>query len=180
MAAAAAVFVVYAAPIVLSGEPTIAGFIKLDDTATWLALDRPDHGARPQTSAGSRRRPTRRRSHFNLGDGYPIGVFIPFGVGAELLGTDVAWLIQPYIAFAAGAARARRSGRWRRRSVGSPRLRAAAAFVAAQPALLFGYYLWGGVKEVAAAALIAGFGGARGPASPSGRATRADRSLRSP
>ena len=36
--AAAAVFAVYAAPIVLSGEPTIAGFIKLDDTATWLAL----------------------------------------------------------------------------------------------------------------------------------------------
>src|SRR5687767_2550030 len=36
--AAAALFAVYAAPIVLSGEPTIAGFIKLDDTATWLAL----------------------------------------------------------------------------------------------------------------------------------------------
>ena len=44
--AGAAVFAVYAAPIVLSGEPTIAGFIKLDDTATWLALtDRiADHG----------------------------------------------------------------------------------------------------------------------------------------
>ena len=33
--------------------------------------------------------------------------------------------------------------------VASPALRAAVAFVAAQPALLFGYYLWGGVKEVA-------------------------------
>ena len=31
-------FAVFAAPVVLSGEPTVAGFIKLDDTATWLAF----------------------------------------------------------------------------------------------------------------------------------------------
>ena len=39
----------------------------------------------------------------------------------------------------------------------SPRLRSARgiAFIAAQSALLFGYYLWGGVKELAAAMLIA-------------------------
>ena len=36
--AAAAVFAVFAAPVVLSGEPTVTGFIKLDDTATWLAF----------------------------------------------------------------------------------------------------------------------------------------------
>ena len=40
-----------------------------------------------------------------------------------------------------------------RRRRGCARL---AAFIAAQPALLYGYYLWGGIKEVAAAALIAG------------------------
>jgi hypothetical protein len=34
-------------------------------------------------------------------------------------------------------------------------LRAAVAFVGAQPALLYGYYLWGGIKEMAAAAMIA-------------------------
>ena len=38
VAAAAAVFAVYAAPIVLSGEATFAGYIRLDDTATWMAL----------------------------------------------------------------------------------------------------------------------------------------------
>ena len=34
----AGVFAVYAAPIVLSGQATFAGYIKLDDTATWMAL----------------------------------------------------------------------------------------------------------------------------------------------
>jgi hypothetical protein len=36
--AAVGVFVVYAAPIVLSGEPTFSGYIKLDDTASWLGI----------------------------------------------------------------------------------------------------------------------------------------------
>ena len=46
LAAALAVFAVYAAPVVLSGDPTFTGYIKLDDTATWLAfVDRVmDHG----------------------------------------------------------------------------------------------------------------------------------------
>ena len=37
-AAAAAVFAFYAAPVVLSGAATFTGYVKLDDTATWLAL----------------------------------------------------------------------------------------------------------------------------------------------
>src|SRR5438094_793457 len=36
--ATAAVFAAYAAPIVLSGQATFAGYITLDDTATWLAM----------------------------------------------------------------------------------------------------------------------------------------------
>src|SRR5689334_19796158 len=35
---AAAAFALYAAPVVLSGEATFTGYIKLDDTATWLAI----------------------------------------------------------------------------------------------------------------------------------------------
>src|SRR5207342_2846141 len=60
-----------------------------------------------------------------------------------------------YIAFLAGLLAL---GLWTlaRPLISSPALRAATAFVAAQPALLFGYYLWGGVKEVVAAALVAG------------------------
>ena len=39
--------------------------------------------------------------------------------------------------------------------VSSRPLRAPAAFLGAQPALLFAYALWSGIKEVAAAAIIA-------------------------
>ncbi len=151
---AVSVFAVYAAPIVLSGEATFAGYIKLDDTATWLAftdqvmehgrdvggLDLSTHEALVQINLAAA--------------GYPVGVFIPLGVGSQLLGQDPAWLLQPYMAlFAAVLALAL----W---SLGSNVVRsrgilAAAIFLAAQPALLFGYYLWGGIKEVAAAALIA-------------------------
>ena len=37
-AAAVGVFGVFAAPVVLSGRATFAGYIKLDDTATYLAM----------------------------------------------------------------------------------------------------------------------------------------------
>ncbi len=147
------VLAVYAAPIVLSGDATLAGYIKLDDTATWLAFTdqvmangRDLDGLAPSTHEAV--------VAINIGDGYPVGVFIPLGIGAELLGTDPAWLIQPYMAvFALLIALAV----WSLAApfVRSPGARAAIAALAAQPALLFGYYLWGGVKELAAAGLIA-------------------------
>ena len=50
LAAALGAYAVYAAPVVLSGNPTFAGYIKLDDTATWLAMtDRVmEHGREPR------------------------------------------------------------------------------------------------------------------------------------
>ncbi len=151
--ALAAVFAVYAAPIVASGDPTLAGFIKLDDTATWLTFT--DHimelGRDLSGLGGST---YQRTLEVNVGEGYPIGAFVPFGVGVQLFGVDAAWLIQPYMAvlalvFALSA--------WSLTGlvVASPWARAAVVAIASQPALLFGYYLWGGVKEIAAAALIA-------------------------
>lgn len=151
--ALAAVFAIYAAPIVASGQATFAGFIKLDDTATWMALtDRVmEHGRDLSGLAPSSYYETLR---FNLADGYPVGVFLPLGVGQQILGTDVAWLIQPYLASLAGllALSLWELSGW---VLSSARLRTAVVVLAAQPALLFGYYLWGGIKEMAAAALIA-------------------------
>jgi hypothetical protein len=153
LVAAGVAFAVLAAPIVLSGQATIAGFIKLDDTATWLAFtDRVvDHGRDLGGLAPSTYEATLK---LNIGEGYPIGVFVPLGIGSKLIGTDPAWLIQPYMA-SLGALLSLALWSLATPLASSPRLRAAAAATAAVPALLVGYYLWGGVKEIAAAALIA-------------------------
>ncbi|HET8815541.1 MAG TPA: hypothetical protein VFM51_11385 [Solirubrobacterales bacterium] len=151
--AAMAVFVVYAAPVVASGDPTFTGYIKLDDTATWLALtDRIAEAGRDLSGLG----PSTYEAtlHFNLGSGYPIGAFTPLAIGSTILGRDPAWLFQPYLATMA-ALLALCLYQLASEVVRRPPLRAAIAFLAAQPALLFGYYLWGGVKEVAGALLLA-------------------------
>ncbi len=153
IAAAIGVFAVLSAPIVLSGEATFAGYIRLDDTATWMTLtDRVmEHGRSLDGLAPSTYEAT---LAVNLGAGYPVGVFLPLGIGHELVGTDVAWLVQPYLAFLAALLAL---ALWALASplVGDSRWRALAAFLGAQSALLVGYYLWGGIKELAAAALIA-------------------------
>jgi hypothetical protein len=150
---AIAVFAVYGAPIVLSGAATFAGYLKLDDTATWLALtDRVmEHGRNLGGLAPSTYEAT---LAFNLADGYPVGVFLPLGVGHELVGEDLAWLIQPYMAVMA-AFLALSLWTLAGKVLESRPLRAVAAFVGAQAALLYGYAMWGGIKEVAGAALIA-------------------------
>lgn len=151
--AAVAMFLVYAAPVVLSGEATFAGYVKLDDTATWLAqADQVMHHGRsldglPPSSYEA-------TLHSYVGHGYPVGAMLPLGVAGAISGEDVAWVFQPYLAFlAANLALALWAllepvveDRW---------LRTLTAAIAAQPALLFGYALWGGVKELLAAAMLA-------------------------
>lgn len=151
--AALGVFLVFGAPVILSGKPTFAGYITLDDTATWLAMtDRVlEHG---RGLVGLEPSTYRSTLDFNLAGGYPVGAFIPFGAAQRFSGGDLAWVFQPYVSFLAAmlalclwnvlgdVARGRVP-------------RALAAFLVAQPALLFGYALWGGVKEVAAAVFLA-------------------------
>ncbi|HYP55812.1 MAG TPA: hypothetical protein VEQ41_05870 [Solirubrobacterales bacterium] len=151
--AALAVFAVFGAPVILSGEPTFAGYIKLDDTATWLALT--DQAMeRGRDLEGLEISTYRATLEANLPGGYPVGVFLPFGTAAELIGTEPAWAFQPYLSFLA-AMLALCLWRILGEAVSGPRLRAFAVFLAAQPALLFGYAMWGGIKELGAAALVA-------------------------
>jgi hypothetical protein len=153
LAAAAAVYLAYLAPVLFSGDPTFTGFIKLDDTATWMAMtDRvmsfghDISGLAPSTYQDT--------LYFYLTGGEPIGAMLPWGIGRQIVGEDLAWVFQPYLAFLgamlalsvwpiAGAL-----VRWRP-------LRALVVFIAAQAALIYGYSLWGGIKEVAAAWLLA-------------------------
>jgi hypothetical protein len=150
---AVAVFAIFAAPIVLSGQATWAGYIKLDDTATWMAFTDwvINHG---RSISGLAPSTYQVLLQINLGVGYPIGIFLPLGIGHELVNQDVAWVIQPYMAFL-GVLLTLALWSVVEPLVASVRLRAIAVFIAAQPALLYGYYLWGGIKEIATAAIVA-------------------------
>ena len=147
------VFAVFAAPVVLSGEATFAGYIKLDDTATYFAMaDRVMEHARDL--AGLAPSTYEATLATTLAIGYPTGVLMPIGIGHALLGYDLAWIFQPYIAFLA-VMLALSLYALLEPLVPLRPLRAFAAFVAAQPAILFGYSLWGGLKELAGAWLFA-------------------------
>src|SRR5256714_545386 len=90
----------------------------------------------------------------SLAYGYPLGSFAPLGVAQRLLRTDLAWLWQPYLAFLGAMLALTLYALASRLAVWRPG-RAVVALIAAQPAILFGYYLWGGIKELAAALLLA-------------------------
>ena len=150
--AALGALALYAAPIVLAGEATFAGYIKLDDTATWLAITDRIMDAGPNTDGLA---PSTYEAVLsaNFGNGYPVGGFAPLGFASRALGTDPAWLFQPYMAVV-GAVLA--LALWELARVAVPRraARAVVAVGASCSALLVGYYLWGGVKELLTAALF--------------------------
>ena len=155
--AAVGVFALYAAPVVLSGEATWAGFFKLDDTANWLAVVNRAL-SQGRNLAGVPPSAYQAVLENYLVTGYPLGSFLPLGLGHTLLGQDVAWLTDSWMAFMAamlalalghGARRALpRAPNWQPALIGA---------LAAMSALLYGYYLWGGMKEMADAFLIATF-----------------------
>jgi hypothetical protein len=144
---------VYGAPVLLSGSATFAGYVRLDDTATWLGIT--DH-----VMSHGRSLADLPPSTYSLllasyvANSYPLGGFMLLGVGHGLTGIDSAWIFQPYLA-CCGAALALCVYALCEPLVASPRLRALVAFLGAQPALLYGYSLWGGIKELTAAFLLA-------------------------
>jgi hypothetical protein len=148
---ALAAYALYSAPSLLSGQGSIAGYIKLDDSATWLAtVDRAlSHGRDVQVAPSSYGETLRGW----LGGGYPVGGFLPLGVAARLSGQDLAGAYQSTIAVLAAILAL---GLWTcvRSLVRSRALAAAAALVAVQASLLFGYTQWGGIKEACTAALL--------------------------
>jgi hypothetical protein len=153
VACALVAFAAVGAPVLASGEATFAGYVKLDDTATFLALtDRVlEHGRDLDGLAPSSYEAT---LAVNLAQGYPTGSLLPLGVGARLVATDPAWVFHPYLAFLA-AMLALSLYVLARPLVPSRPWRALVATLASQSALLYGFALWGGVKELYAAAVLA-------------------------
>ena len=148
----AAVYAVFAAPTVLTGRATFLGYIKLDDTATYLAmLDRAGHHGYDATGLGPSTYEALLESAYVIG--YPLGAVLPLDTGKALVSEDLAWLWQPYVAFLAlliGLSLYQLVTE----VVGSRPLRAIVAVVGAQAALVYGYGLWGGVKELFTAATV--------------------------
>ena len=150
--AAGLAYLAYGAPVLATGTNTFTGFIKLDDTASWLAII--DHimvhgrdldGLAPSTYE------TTLAGY--LPGGYPLGGFLGLGVAKQILGIDPMWLYVPFCAYVAAmlalALFALTGG-----LVASTRWRIAAAAVAAQSAALYGFTMWGGIKEIVFAALL--------------------------
>jgi hypothetical protein len=153
IAGAVLVYLAYLAPVFMTGEPTLTGYIKLDDTATWMAMtDRVlSHG---HDLAGLAPSTYSTALKFYLTGGEPVGAMLPWGIGHQLVGQDLAWVFQPYLAFL-GAMLAMSLWPIAGSLIRSRPLRALVVFIAAQSALIYGYSLWGGIKEVAAAWLLA-------------------------
>ena len=153
VATGVAVYAVFAAPTVLTGRATFLGYIKLDDTATYLAmLDRAGHHGYDATGLGPSTYEALLESAYVIG--YPLGAVLPLDTGRALVSEDLAWLWQPYVAFLAlliGLSLYQLVSE----VVRSRPLRAVVAVVGSQAALVYGYSLWGGVKELFTAATVA-------------------------
>jgi hypothetical protein len=149
---ALAVLAAYGAPVLLSGSATFLGYFRLDDTATWLGLTDQvmAHGRSLANLAPSL---YSARLETYMATAYPLGSFMLLGIGHALTQVDSAWIFQPYLA-CCGAAVGLGIYALTEPLVRSAAVRALVAFLAAQPALLYGYSLWGGIKELTAAFLL--------------------------
>jgi hypothetical protein len=149
---AVVVFLLFASPFLIIGDATLAGYIKLDDTATWLALT--DHVFEFGRGLGDLAPSSHQQVLEDyLGGAYPIGGFVPTALMSDISRQDIAYTIQPSMAFAA-AAMALLLFELARRLVWGVSRAILVAITASLASLLVGYYLWGGVKEMVAAALL--------------------------
>jgi hypothetical protein len=152
-AAAIGVFLALAAPVVLSGKATFLGYFVDNDTAVHLALvDQLFDRGRDTLGL-----PASAFSYIiggYLATNYPVGAHAGLGALRPLVGQDVAWVYQPYLAMllALGAAALYElmGGVVRSRA-----LRATCAFAAGQAGLVYAYYAEGSIKEIGAVWILA-------------------------
>ena len=154
IAGAIGALLVFGAPVILSGQATFLGYVRLDDSATWFAyVDQFFAHGRALSSLPSSTYSLLLSTDLTAG-GYPPGAFMLPGIGHALTGIDVAWIFQPDMAVCAGAI-ALCAWELLGPVISSAWLRAFVAFIGAQSALLFGYAAWGGIKELTGAFLLA-------------------------
>jgi hypothetical protein len=146
------VFAICAAPVVLSGNATYLGYFVDNDAPAHFALI--DHLlSHGHSLSGIPWSAYAAILHVYLGTAYPTGADVALGAVRPLVGQDVAWLYQPYLAVVlafGGVALYELLGT----VVLSRALRAACAFIAAQPALVYAFYLEASIKEIVTTCLI--------------------------
>jgi hypothetical protein len=146
------VLAVCAAPVVLSGNATFLGYNVLNDSATHFALI-DQLLSRGRDISGLPASSLSVLLHSFISTSYPIGADVAVGAVRPLVGQDIAWIFQPYLAmivvFGSLAIQELLRG-----LVRSAPLRAVCAFVAAQPGLLYAYYLQASIKELATTWII--------------------------
>ncbi len=153
VACGAVAFAVAAAPSVMSGQASVLGFGKLDDSGIWLGLT--DHLLRDARDFSGVPPSSYEIGLQNwAGAGYPLGSFTPFGIAGRLTGQDLANAYQPtiavYVAICALALSV-----CVRPLVASPRRSALVGVIGVQASLFSGFVAWGSIKEICLAALIA-------------------------
>ena len=151
-AAAALVYVIFIAPIALSGSVTFLGYNLLNDTAIHLALIDwiGDHGARfvaqEPSSFGA-------AIHDYVGTRYPLGSHELLAALRPLVGLDASRVYQPFLALSAALVTPALFVLLRRGL--ALRAAAAAAVVAVAGQLVFSFALQGGIKELSFIACLA-------------------------
>jgi hypothetical protein len=146
--AAVGVFLVFGAPVILSGQPTFSGYLALADTSHHLALASllAEHGPDWQALADGSYKRTMAQY---ISSAYPLSGQAAMGITAPLGLLDIAWLYQPFLSFMAIVLCLSLvylvgplfTTRWQAPLVG---------FVAAQSTLVVGFALQGSIKELTA------------------------------
>jgi hypothetical protein len=150
-----AVYAVCAAPVVASGQATFLGYSVDGDPTIHFALISQllAHGRTLNDVPFSNYSSIWILLNTYLNSAYPVGADIGLGALRPLVGQNVAWIYQPYLAviMALGAVALYEllDGVVRLRA-----LRALCAFIAAQAGLAYSFYLVASIKELATAWII--------------------------
>ncbi|MCX6430369.1 MAG: hypothetical protein NTX12_05320 [Actinobacteria bacterium] len=150
--AGAITYFAYGIPILAYGSPRWAGWVKLDDNGTFLAvIDRLMNVGRtvPDPVLSTYQRvvqtifETTPGSHFS----YPVGSLVPLGVISKITGVESAWLFQPYLAFAAGLTSAL-FVILLKSQVKNSKVILAISVISVLASTLYSYAMWGAIKEL--------------------------------
>jgi hypothetical protein len=150
--AALAVYGLYIAPILLSGQTSFAGYTLLGDTSVHFSMIDyiSDHGARLVTLEPSSYSSV---TGAEITIGYPLGLHYELASVHWLLGAEVSRIYQPFLATTIALAVMPVVALLRR--VGVPRLLSAGGAVVVLAAYLpFSYALQGGIKELGMITLV--------------------------